>query len=170
MTALIAAFLAFLPPFYQFTPYDSHAELDEKFEFLGDKVEVWVILEDGKSAPTFRQRWLIKKMLRYPAELKNSMCDAADQHRKDTEHSAGDLTLEYGLPRMNRYNIQEHFGIGVIWVPQLDGLSDDYLVLACDCTWEEEHGMHLIVKNGETVACRGEVDGQSAQKFLNAVN
>jgi len=170
VTALIAAFLAFVPPFYKSTPYDSHVELDGRFEFLGDQVEVWVILEDGQSAPTFRQRRLIKKMQRYPTELKNSMCDAADQHRTDYEHAVGDLTLEYGLPRMNRDNIQEHFDIGVIWVPQLDGLSDDYLVLVCDCTWEEEHGMDLIVKNGETVASRGELDGQSAQKFLNAVN
>ena len=127
VTALVAAYFAFLPPFFKYTPYDSHAELDERFQFLCEEVEIWVVLEDGHSAPTFKQRRLISRLQQYDPILFDAMCDAADQHRQEYQHAVGDLVLEYGLPVMNRENIQEHFGVGLIWIPQLKDLPDDFL-------------------------------------------
>ena len=49
----------------------------------------------------------------------------------------------------------DHYHVGLIWVPRLEGSSDDFVVLDCSCTWEEEHGMVLLIKNGSSVAWWG---------------
>ena len=98
---------------------------------------------------------MIYKLQRYSNSLNESLCDAADRHRINFEYLVGDLVDEYGLPEMNRGNIDEYFSVGMITVPRLKGSSDDYIVLGCSCLWEDEHGMELLVKNGEEAIWAG---------------
>lgn len=128
----------------------------DKVNFQGRDCELCVILEEGETAPTLRQRWLIYKLQRYDSSLIDVIHDAADQHRINIEYLVGDLTEEYGLPVMNRQNIGDHYGIGLIKIPRLIGSKDDFIVLGCGCTWEEEHGMEILVMNGKTVEWHGE--------------
>ena len=142
---------------YSFNGIDYYyVEMDEKIDFLREQEnEVWIILEEGETKPTLRQRMLIYKLKRYQQSLKPILDDAANDHRIDFDRKAGDLPEEYGLPEMNRQNIADHYLVGLIWVPRLEGSSDDFVVLDCSCTWEEEHGMELLIKNGSSVAWWG---------------
>ena len=155
---------------YRFTEYDDYyVELTEKVKFQGFDVDVLVILEEGRKTPTLRQRFLIYRMQRYASALRESINDAADEHRVNFEGMVGDLTEEYGLPVMNRENIQNHFWVSSVWIPRLIGSSDDYIALGCSCNWEEEHGMEMLIKNGESVEWHGQ-DGpwqwQAPWKFM----
>jgi len=152
-------------------PYDNcaHVELTHKVDFLGDETEVWVILEQGRSTPTFRQRRLIQRLQGYDASLEMLMDDAANDHRIMFDDAAGHHHHEYGLPLMTREIIGQHYGIGLIWIPKLSGSSDDFVVLGCDCDWEIEHGMQMLVKNGTSVPWQGgEGPGEwkAAYKFV----
>ena len=141
---------------YKFDSMDYYVEKVERISFLDEqKLEVWVILEEGKDEPTLRQRMLIYKLKRYGMSLKPILDDAADKHRIEIEYAVGNLTEEYGLPVMNRQNIADHYHIGLIWIPRLEDSPDDFVVLGCDCIWEEEHGMEMLVKNGSSVAWFG---------------
>lgn len=37
--------------------------------------------------------------------------------------------------------------------------SDIYLIIACECEWEQEHGLQLVFKNGEKLTRVSEQDG-----------
>ena len=156
---------------YKFNSMDYYVEMDERIDLLGEtELEVWVILEERQSKPTLRQRMLIYKLKRYGMKLKSKLDDSADRHRIDYEARVGDLTEEYGLPKMNRQNIADHYGFGLVWIPRLEDSSDDFVVLACDCIWEEEHGMEMLIKNGNSVewcGTEGPWQWNSPTEFLN---
>ena len=129
--------------------------MTEKVKFFGSSCDVCVTLEEGRTSPSIRQRLLIYRLQRYAPELMEKICDAAERHRFEYEGPVGFLHEEYGLPIMNRKNIREHFSYGLILIPRLTGSSDDYTVLGCDCEWDIEHGMEMLIKNGTEVPWQG---------------
>ena len=142
---------------FSFQEFDEYymVEMLENVDFLGEQsCHVYVILEEGQTAPTLRQRWLIYRMQRYDQSLRVAMDGAANENRIDFEEAVGDLTAEYGLPVMNRENIGEHYGFE-IKIPRLADSPDDYIVLSCHCTWEQEHGMEMLIRNGREVPWQG---------------
>lgn len=125
--------------------WENQHELDHQVEFLGSKCQVLVCFEDGEDYPTQRQIKLLKKTLR--ATNYDVMDDASESHRKRVDAMVG--LDEYGLGHINRANIREHYSVGMIVIPKLDSSSDDYVIFGCSCEWEEEHGMQIILMNGD---------------------
>ena len=44
--------------------------------------------------------------------------------------------------------------------------SNMYLAISCECDWEQEHGLQLVFKNGDTLTKVSEQDGQVTEEYL----
>ena len=155
-SCLLAAYIQWKKIDFHFETFDDYyVGMIEKIDFLGEReCDVRVILEEGQTAPTLRQKWLIYKLQNYDSSLRSTVDNAANEHRVEYEGAVGDLTEEYGLPVMNRGNIDKHFGYGIV-IPRLADSKDDFVVLSCYCTWDNEHGMQILIKNGQEAPWQG---------------
>lgn len=49
--------------------------------------------------------------------------------------------------------IGEHFRLKVLLIPEHGPCEDDIFIIHGDCDWEEEHGLQVVVLNGDVVRC-----------------
>ena len=105
-SCLLAAYIQWKKIDFHFETFDDYyVEMIERIDFLGEReCDVRVILEEGQTAPTLRQKWLIYKLQNYDPSLRSIVDDSANENRIEYEYAVGDLT-EYGLPVINRENI-----------------------------------------------------------------
>lgn len=134
--------------------------LDRQVDFLGFDCRVVVCAEDGADGPSWRQRRLLSRVLRYSEH--SLVDDAAELYRANVDEMVG--LDEYGLGHINRSNIREHYGISRITIPIQAGSPDDYIVLDGGCDWEEEHGLQLLIKNGQECVKFGGFESWRRQK------
>ena len=153
ITSLVCICIAFFPKLHRFTDLGATGavELVGTSEFLGHELIVYVTPDSKRKWPSIRQRLLINRVEGYEHSLWDEIKDVAIQNLHAFEDDVGDMTDEYGMPEMNRENIEDFFAIDAIWIPRQADSSDDYVGIMFGCDWETELGMYMLLRNGKIV-------------------
>ena len=150
-TFLICACVAFFPKMYWFTFDGSAYELNGTIDFLGHDVDVYLTPESDNKWPTLRQRQLVSKMESLAPSFWSKIQDVAVENLHTLEGEIGDMTDEYGLPEINRENIDDFFAVDWIWIPKQMDSKDDYVGLGFSSDWASNSGMYMLLKNGKII-------------------
>lgn len=119
--------------------------------FLNRILKITIEPESEDGQPTERQIALVDAIGSFSTSIRESINDAAEKYRKEIDDEV-DLS-EYDLGHINRRNIENHYMISKIVIPPIGACKDDYHFLEGSCEWEEEHGLEILLRNGEVIYC-----------------
>jgi len=137
---------------YEFAWDDDFWVTEKHIPLLGEMVEITVIPEDGRQAPpSAKQLAAIDALDDLPPELMDRIDDAADGHRRRIDEMI-DLAQE-GLGDIRRDNIGDHYEIDEVVIPPHGRSSHVFQFLSAECDWEEEHGMEILLCDGQVFSC-----------------
>ena len=84
------------------------------------------------------------------------MCPTIPRNRHNANNAKYGLLREIALFfEKNGPVSQKNTLLNGIVIPRLADSKDDFVVLSCFCTWEEEHGMQILIKNGQEAPWQG---------------
>jgi hypothetical protein len=121
----------------------------EPVVFFGESVPLYVQVEcaDG---PTEEQLAAITAIESVGVRL---LEDIRRHARANCEKIELTIDLEEEGIFVDHERIENHIKFKGIAVPKLKQCSGSPFLLECDCDWEPEHGMHLVVEDEAVVFC-----------------
>jgi hypothetical protein len=122
--------------------------------FLDRRIEITLIPESEGEKPSDRQIAVVDALQKLRPTLMDSIDEAAYAYFKEfADLIDEDEDDDDDLCDITRENIRSMYEIHGITVPRLGGCQDHYQFFSASCEWEIEHGMEVLLKNGNVVSC-----------------
>ncbi|GGA42885.1 DUF6985 domain-containing protein [Psychrobacillus lasiicapitis] len=78
-------------------------------------------------------------------ELIVSLCEASIRYCNEFLDDIGEEMIKFSKPK----DVLAHITLNTICIPNPKNKAEAVIDLELNCTWEEEHGMEWIIRNGE---------------------
>jgi len=112
-------------------------------------------LEGSESGPTSQHMEAVQELLENWPSLREALRRPLFAYYRYTETAA----TESGPPVETEHLVWEHVTLTSVHVP-LGASNNRYVQLAGGCSWEEEHGLEIAIRNGRDIMYVGQFDGQ----------
>ena len=109
-----------------------------------------IVTNGSEDPPTARQIEVASGVGDYLVGLNDYLDDFAEAACRDMDDHV-DLAAE-GIA-IDYHHIRRHYKVRSVVIGALEGCSDDYFFLTCDCDWDEEHGIQFMLAGREVLHC-----------------
>lgn len=133
----------------QFEPVGGLWKAKSRVVFLGKGVIAYVMAEDQKE-PTTRQIEILTSVERFGSDLSGQFASHAREYWRRIDW---DVHLAEEGVLIDRDNIERHYSIESLIIPEIRQCEENLFLVHADCDWEEEHGMQAVVQDGRIIAC-----------------
>ena len=63
------------------------------------------------------------------------------------------ITLDELEVEIDLDNLQNHFSINEVLIPRISDCQTNYIFLAGECDWDQDHGIEFLLKDGKPIRC-----------------
>ena len=124
-------------------------ETERQVPLFHTKVKIYIMQEDD-SPPAQRQREILESLDTLPESFLLDVATHALAYYRQVD-SVVNLSGEGCV--IDERDIEQHYTIKSVLIPEIGNCETDYMFISADCDWEEEHGMQLLVADGQVIAC-----------------
>ncbi|MHB8914123.1 MAG: DUF6985 domain-containing protein [Minisyncoccota bacterium] len=118
--------------------------------FLGKEMEVVFITAGKGEKPADEQLQLLDRLDSISNEFVTNIDDAAETYKKEVYENIDPAEADLSI---NREDISRHFSLDTVVIPEIGQSKDVLFFLTGECDWEKEHGIEILVKDGQVVSC-----------------
>ena len=116
---------------------------------FGSTLTVHIMCENDVS-PTPRQKEVLNSLENLPRGLVREITKFAIDYYQRIDDA---VDLAYEGRAIKKRDIAKHYTIKSILIPNMGDCDTNYFFISADCTWEEEHGMQILVEDGQVRYC-----------------
>jgi hypothetical protein len=106
------------------------------------------IIQEGDGRPTSRQLEALAAVQNIDDETILMIQNCAIEHYRKVDSIVN--LAEDGIT-IDEATIDNHYRIKSILIPEIRSCKTNFCFLSFQCDWEEEHGLQVLLANGETV-------------------
>lgn len=150
-----------IPGHGQFSDSDDEWTATLSVDVVGDDVEFTVIHDDEDVDLDDVATCLSNYRSLQESSLKDATSQVFAYYREATEEFSAEEREDYGIPEITEpADVWNFVTLGTSATVELDDETDEWFVITeNECEWEPEHGLQLVLRNGEEVTRVSEYDG-----------
>lgn len=124
-------------------------ETERQVPSLNARLKVYIMQEDD-FPPTQRQLEILESLDRLPKGFQHDIATHAWNYYRQID---ADVDFAQEGRAIEHESITSHYTIKSILIPEIRNCEANYLFISANCDWEEEHGMQLLVRDGQVISC-----------------
>ncbi|MGN0097309.1 MAG: DUF6985 domain-containing protein [Corynebacterium sp.] len=150
-----------IPGHGQFSDSDDEWTATLSVDVVGDDVEFTVIHDDEDVDLDDVATCLSNYRSLPESALKGSTPEVFANYREMAEEFSAEERADYGIPEIaDPDDVWNFVTLGTSATVELDDETDEWFVITeNECEWEPEHGLQLVLRNGEEVTRVSQYDG-----------
>ena len=127
-------------------------ETNKYVAFLDRQVPARFISEQDDQEPTARQIAVLDSLDELTADQMPQLVEWARRDLQARLTNWG-ITLDELDVEIDVDNLQNHFSIKEVLIPRISDCQTNYIFLAGECDWEQDHGIEFLLKNSKPILC-----------------